>query len=128
MHLSWEIYNFNHDVSWPANPPQIWLGHSCLGNTPRRIEVFAWFLLQNKIFTIDNFIKRGGCYPIYIISAEDNRRRHNIYLQTVNTPNESETWQLVISALVSAYHKHSSMETTKRFCYKGMTINARGYK
>jgi zinc-binding in reverse transcriptase len=28
---------------------------------PIKITVFMWLLLQNKLFTIDNLAKRGGC-------------------------------------------------------------------
>jgi zinc-binding in reverse transcriptase len=45
---------------------------------PRRIEVFAWLLLQNKIFTIDNLIKRGWMLPnmCYLCRRQQETAQH----------------------------------------------------
>jgi zinc-binding in reverse transcriptase len=45
---------------------------------PRRIEVFAWLLLQNKLFTIDNLIKRGWLLPniCYLCRRQQETAQH----------------------------------------------------
>lgn len=65
-------------LSWPMRPSLLrkknkwWCRMLWKWHLPLKLKLFCWLMIENKILTIENYMRRGGMGPnIYLLCCND---------------------------------------------------------